>query len=136
MKYLIIAAAMAVASGNAIALDMQAGRWEVTTTATMEGMPVQPQTFTQTQCMKPEDAVIEPPSEQGIACQMVENDTSGNTVKWRMDCTLEQGGTMDAQGEIAFSGDSMNGHMTLHGNVQGMNMTMKHEYKGRRVGDC
>ena len=110
--------------------QMNPGKWEITTTTEMAGMP--PQSITHTQCMTNEDSV--PMSKDANQeCQVTDVTTNGNTVSWKISCG-GQGGGMTGNGSVTYNGDSMNGTMTMTMTSYGTNV--KNTFSGRRIGPC
>ena len=115
--------------------EMQPGMWELTTRMEMQGMPAMPggNEFKFKQCIDNKNMVPQnKQNPQQSHCKMLEQKVKGNSVSWKMEC--QQG--MALQGEVTYSGDSMNGVMNMQMNAQGMAMNMKQVISGNRVGDC
>jgi hypothetical protein len=108
--------------------QMNPGKWEITTTTEMEGMP--PQSKTHTKCITADDMV--PMSEDANQeCQVTDITTQGNTVSWRISCG---GGKMNGTGSVTYSGDSMNGTMNM--TVEPYGTKIKNTLSGQRIGAC
>ena len=111
--------------------EMNPGKWEITTTTVMAGMP--PQSVTHTQCITTED-MVPVSSDANQECQVTDIQYSGNTVSWKIACG-GQGGGMEGTGKVTYSGDSMNGEMNMV-ITGGANMTVKNTMAGKRLGKC
>lgn len=112
-------------------LQMNPGKWEITTQTEMAGMPSQ--SITHVQCLTADDLV--PMSQDATQeCQVTDIVYSGNTVSWKITCG-GQGGGMKGTGSVTYNGNSMNGvmNMTITG---GGNMKIKNTMIGRRLGEC
>lgn len=103
------------------------GKWEITTTTEMAGMS--PQSQTHTQCITADDMV--PMSEDANQeCQVTDITTEGNTVSWRISC----GGNMNGTGSVTYSGDSMNGTMSM--TIEPYGTKVHNTLSGWRIGPC
>jgi hypothetical protein len=114
--------------------NLKEGKWEVTTTMEMPGMPMQLPPFTYTQCITKSDLVPEntqQQQQQNENCDAVDVKTSGNTVTWSTKCKGEEGETKGT-GTITYSGDTFTGNMKV--NQGGMEMTTK--MNGKYIGKC
>lgn len=109
---------------------MQEGMWEITTQLDMPGMPMQMPAHTSRHCLTNKDMV--PQQQQpGQQCKMLEQNVSGNTVTWRMECDTPQGkSTM--HGRTTYTGNAMQGELRMR---QG-GTEMLQRISGKRVGDC
>lgn len=112
------------------AVNMQEGKWEITSTIEMQGMPagmVPPQTFTT--CLSKKDYV--PKGEQQQDCMMQDTRVDGNTVTWTVVCKDSRG-----TGRVTYAGTNFDGVietvMKDEGKEQKATMTMK----GRHIGPC
>lgn len=107
------------------------GKWEITTTTEMAGMPSQ--SITHVQCITNDD-VVPMSNEASQECQVTDIQIKGDTVSWKISCG-DQAGGMEGTGKITYKGDSMHGtmHMTTTG---GGNMQINNTLTGRRIGEC
>ena len=115
-------------------LNMQDGKWEITTKVEMKGMPeMQPMKFTQ--CITRKDAVPQNP-DKNQDCKIKNTKISGNTVTWAMQCKSKEG-TMDSNGEITYENDTFDGvvNMNMNGPKTGK-MEMTQHMSGKRIGNC
>lgn len=132
MGVLTLVAALDVAAASA----MHAGIWEITTKMEMPGMPmaVPPQVFRQ--CYR-EDNLKDPKNmvPQDKDCKADSVTISGNTVSWRVRCTID-GEAMAGDGRVTFAGQSYTGKAQLSGKMEGMTMKANINYSGKRIGDC
>jgi len=111
-------------------VDLNEGRWEITTKVKMQGMEIPPQTFTQ--CITKNDMVPQDnnPDQQG-KCSVSDIKTTGNTVSWTVACTTD-GGEIKGEGKITYQGDSFTGESTTE--MRGMVIVT--EMSGKRTGPC
>jgi len=118
------------------------GKWEVTTSMNMQGpqgnmkMPA----MTNTMCLKPEDAAnvqkqyMTGPHGPGKDCKVLDQTTSGDSVKFHVKC--EGQAPSEAIGQVSYAGDSYKGHVdvTVTGPQGAMHMST--DFTGKRVGGC
>ncbi|MFC4161082.1 DUF3617 domain-containing protein [Chitinimonas lacunae] len=118
------------------------GQWEITTKMSMSGaqkMDMPPMTVKF--CLKPEDAkdwrkqtMANDQSGQNKDCKILEQNVSGNTVKFRMRCEGKQ--ATDIAGEISYQPKSFNGRTTINTQTGQGNMTIRNEFNARHLGNC
>ena len=115
--------------------DMREGQWEITSVAKMPGMPanMQNQQFVFSQCLTKEDMVPHGGTQPGAdpRCKMLDQEISGNTVAWTMQCDTD-GGKTTTKGRLTYSGDSFEGDIE----TVMPQMTINQHMTGRRTGDC
>jgi hypothetical protein len=111
------------------------GQWEITHQITLPGMPFQPPPHTQTQCITRKDRVPKPHQQQG-KCDISLTKAEGNKVQWHIKCSGER--QAEGDGEVAYGGDTMEGHATLKmkNPRTGQPMEAQQTITGRRIGDC
>lgn len=113
-------------------INMQPGKWEITTTVNMPNMPVTVPPQTRTQCLTKDDLVPRD-VQKGGECRVTSQKVSGNTVTWTMDCN--SGGTKTTgSGKITYSGTTFSGEFSMTMGQTGMKMTST--MKGKRIGNC
>ena len=111
-------------------VNMKEGKWEITSTVEMKGMPagmMKPQTFTT--CLKQTDYV--PKNADQKDCTMKDVTVSGNTVTWEAVCKDSSG-----KGQITYAGDTYDGNMEMTMKEGGKDMNMKMTMKGKHIGPC
>ena len=115
--------------------DFNPGKWEVTTTTEMVGVPgmagmVPP--VTHTQCMTKGELV--PQSEQSSKeCKISDIKTAGDSISWKMICSGKSG-EMEGTGTVTYKGDTMTGTMNMV--IKGAGMQIKNTMSGKRIGAC
>jgi hypothetical protein len=114
---------------------VHAGQWEITSQMTITGMPFQPPPATRTQCITRKDVVPRPPAAQGN-CEISAVKEDAGKFSWHVKCTGER--AAEGNGEIAYSGDTMEGHATFNmtNPRTGQPIEAQQTIKGRRLGDC
>jgi hypothetical protein len=143
MRNAVAVAAIFAVSVAALAQDPRRdGRWEMTTTMEMAGVPQKMAPMTVTQCITKEQAsdpqkLLQPPPQRGgqqSDCKMTDYKSSGNKITYSMKCTTPQEMTM--QGEVTYGEGTMSAVMksTLARGGQTMEMTTR--TTGKRLGDC
>ena len=115
--------------------NVHEGQWEITTQMTIPGMPFVPPPVTHTQCVTRKDAAPRPPKDHGD-CEVSTIKGEGGKVSWHVKCTGQR--PAEGDGEIQYTGDSMEGHATLKmkNPRTGQPMEAQQSIKGRRLGDC
>lgn len=131
---LLLFATIAVAAPT-----MKAGKWEVTTTTSITGMPMAMPPHTVSRCITPAEvkkgvsmAMVRPNTKKGDdSCKVSNISHNGNKYTWDMQCSGKASGT--GHGEIEYFGDHYTGQfeMTME---RGMKMT--NHMEGRYVGAC
>ena len=111
-------------------VNMQEGKWEITSTFEMQGMPAgmkKPQTFTT--CLKQNDYV--PKDEGQKDCSMKDVKVDGNTVTWEVVCKDSSG-----KGTVTYAGNTFDGVMETLMKEGGKDMTARMTMKGKHIGPC
>jgi Protein of unknown function (DUF3617) len=126
--------ALTLFSGTAVfaAPDMREGKWEITSTIDMPGMPMKIPPTVISHCYTKDDIKDEKRVVAGknSDCTVTDVKKSGNKVSWKMKCTGKSKGTFD--GETIFGKDSYTSTMNMKS--EGRSMTTK--VKARRIGAC
>jgi hypothetical protein len=111
-------------------VNMQEGKWEITTTFEMPGMPadvMKPQTFTT--CLSQKDYV--PADKDQKDCTMQDVKIDGNTVTWSMACKDSSG-----KGRVTYAGNTFDGFIETIMREGAKEMNAKMSMKGRHIGPC
>ena len=114
--------------------DLKPGKWEISFTLDMPGMPpgMMPPTAI-TQCLTKEDMVPKASPASGD-CKISNVKTKGNTITWTMDC-VNRGSKSRSQGSATYKGTTFTGKMvTVTDNNQMSKVTSN--INGRRIGSC
>jgi len=132
LSILIIIAAITMSFAG---VNLNEGKWEITSKIEMPGLPVQMPPSTYTQCITKEDMV--PKSKQsGQNCEHLDVKVKGNTVTWVMKCT-DANGTTTGNGTMTYNGDTFSGVINMKINNPGQpEMTMINKMVGKRIGSC
>jgi len=131
----VIVCTTASFAGAGSAPDMKEGKWEISTTVEMEGMPVETEPMKDTQCLTKKN-FLPPLGDMGKECKTTATKIEGNTVKWTMKCN-EQAGSMESVGTITYKGDKLEGTIkTTIKDPEAGKMTMVQRMSGKRIGDC
>lgn len=112
------------------AVNMQDGKWEITSTLEMQGVPagmMKPQTFTS--CLSQKDYV--PKGTDQKDCEMKSSRVDGNTVSWEVVCKDSSG-----KGRITYAGSTFDGVMEMTMKEGGKDMNAKMTMKGKHIGPC
>jgi len=111
-------------------VNMQEGKWEITNTFEMKGMPAgmsKPHTITT--CLSQKDYV--PKDTQQKDCTMKDLKVEGNTVNWEMLCKNSSG-----KGSVTYAGSTFDGVMETMMKEGGKEMNAKMTMKGKYLGPC
>lgn len=127
--FLGIAAFIFLPAGQAFTgPQINPGKWEITTTTQMAGLPAQ--SAKHTQCLTADNAV--PTSQDpNQSCEISDIKTQGNTITWKVYCT-GGGGKMNGNGSVTYSGNTMTGTL----NMTSEGVLIKNKISGRRIGAC
>ncbi len=127
-------ACMAFFVTSAWGLDLQDGKYEITSKVEMPGMPMQMAPVTVTQCLTQQDPVPNQ-STAGQQCNIIDMKTEGKTVSWKMECT-QRGQKMQSTGKMVYYGDHFEGTTNTMLGPQSGNMTITTVINGKRIGAC
>lgn len=118
-------------AANSWAFDFKPGKYEITSSVDMPGMPqgsIPAQVFVH--CITEDDPV--PRSDASASgCEVKNVKQDGNTFTWEMECT-QQGQKMTSKGEITYSGNSFEGTTVMMMGSQ----TITTHMSGKRLGAC
>ena len=110
-------------------MNIEEGRWEITSQVKMQGMTMPPMTFAQ--CITKQNAVPQGNSSGQDNCKVSDMKTVGDTVSWTVVCK-EPSGEMKGSGKITYHGDRFEGEVNM--DMAGMSMVT--EMSGKRTGPC
>lgn len=111
-------------------VNMQEGKWEITNTFEMQGMPagmMKPHSFTT--CLSQKDYV--PKDTEQKDCTMKDVRVEGNTVIWEMVCKDSSG-----KGRVTYAGDTFDGVIETMMKEGGETMNARMTMKGKYIGPC
>ncbi len=116
-------------------LNLQEGKWEITTEMKVPGMPSNmPQMKnTQIQCLTEKDFVPQS-SQPGQECNLTDKKIVDSTVTWTMVCK-NPGGEMKGTGKVTYKGTTFEGTMKMLMPQQNNKEVTSH-ISGRRTGNC
>jgi len=112
----------------------QEGEWQITTQTEIPGMPFTPPAVTMRQCLTLKDRIPQGKDATG-ECKVVDQSSSGDTIRWTMRCG-DATGTTEAKGEVTYSGKTMKGVSHITSSSRGETMQMTSRMKGQRIGPC
>ena len=125
---------LALVAGAARA-DVQEGNWELTLTASVEGMPGNMAPMTQTKCITREDA--RDPSRligAGAGCQFSNKRDTGSEITFDIVCTGQV--PMSGSGTVRYSAQSFDGTMQITADMGSQKVMTRSQVVGRRLGGC
>ena len=111
-------------------VNMQEGKWEITNTFEMKGMPAgmsKPHTITT--CLSQKDYV--PKDTEQKDCTVKDLKVEGNTVSWELLCRDTSG-----KGSVTYAGSTFDGVMETMMKEGGKEMNAKIMMKGKYLGPC
>jgi len=133
----LVFATLAAAGFAAAAQDrMEPGEWELTTTASMPGMP-KPHTAVVKRCIKKED--IDNPSRwmggkpPGSDCKLTPGKREPGSASWEVACPSSG---MKGRGRARFAKGMLESEMQMSGMQQGQKFEVHTRTRGRRLGPC
>ena len=136
LRTIVLAFAVVALATAALAADtkspMKPGKWQVTMSTDIPGMPIKMPSVTVTTCVTKEQAENpQPPkNKRDSECNYTDYKFDGNTVSWKVKCTGKQ--PMTGEGQMTFSGDTYEG--VNHLKTDTVEMTSK--FNGKYVGEC
>ena len=111
--------------------DLEPGNWEITARTEVQGA-AEPQSLTQTQCLKAEDA--RDPSRifgsRGALCELINRHDTGSLVTFEVACGGQP--PVRGAGSVRYTAVSLEGDFEL--NLDGF--TTRSRITGRRMGGC
>ena len=111
-------------------VNMQEGKWEITNTMEMKGMPAgMMKPHTMTTCLSQKDYVPKDTGEKD--CSMKDVKVDGNTVNWEVICKDSSG-----KGSVTYAGSTFDGVMETMMKEGGKEMNVKMTMKGKYLGPC
>jgi hypothetical protein len=113
-------------------VNMQEGKWEITTKMEIPAMPMDMPPMKNTTCLTKKDFI--PQNSQQGECKIDQPKVAGNKVTWTMRCSGGHGGDMEGTGEIIYSGNTLKGTVRMK-NTQSNSEVTSH-LTGRRIGEC
>ena len=125
-------------TSSAEGIDIDPGQWEMTTTTTitMTGMSIPPQTDKHNECVEEDELSPEDfNTDTEIPCEISNVNIDDNTAEWSIVCPSDMG-TMEGQWVFTSSGDSISGNGSMSANYGGQEMDFKMTWEGKRTGDC
>ena len=133
MRRALLAALIAFAGGAHA--DIEPGRWEMTVTTSVEGMPGGMAPVTQARCLTPEDA--RDPSRligAGAGCEFSNRRDTGSEITFNVACTGQV--PMSGSGAVRYSAQSVDGTLELTANLGNQSLLTRSRLSGKRLGDC
>ncbi len=120
-------------AGTAVSkgVNMQEGKWEITTTFEMPGMPagaMKPQTHTA--CLSKKDYVPKDTQQQSD-CTMKDSKINGDTVTWDVVCK-----SSSSKGSITYAGTTFDGVIETVMKQGDKETNAKMTMKGKHIGPC
>jgi len=115
------------------ALNMQEGKWEITTKMEIAAMQMDMPPMKNTTCLTKKDFVPKN-SQPGQECKIDQPKATGDTVTWTMHCSGGHGGDMKGTGKVSYSGTTMKGTIKMTNFQSNSEVTM--HLTGHRIGEC
>ena len=124
-----------VAAAGVARADVQEGKWEMTVTTQIEGMPGAMAPVTQSKCISKEDA--RDPSRligTGAGCQFANKRDSGSEITFDVACTGQV--PMNGSGKVRYSAQTFDGTVEIAADMGNQRLMTRSQIAGRRLGDC
>lgn len=136
VRYAILASTLLSSTAAAAAEDMQIspGMWQIQITSKMPMLP-QPTVKSLQQCFTASQISPDKIMQNSNDCEFTDVQSSRSQVSWKMHC-VGHGGNMTGSGRFNSRGDSMDGTLQMSMEMQGQQITMDHQWSGKRIGDC
>ena len=130
--FFVLIASLIAAGARA---DVQEGNWEMTVSATVEGMPGAMAPITQTRCITREDA--RDPSRligASAGCQFSNKRDTGSEITFDVTCSGKV--PMQGSGAVRYTAQTFNGTMEITADMGSQKLATRSQVAGRRLGDC
>ncbi len=112
-------------------IDIKEGKWSITTTTVIEGMPFQMPAVTNTQCMGDKVILPQQQNNQNNGCKVTKQNISGSTVEWEVVCQDSKG-----SGSITYNHDTFTGEVKMETSAPNGVMKMSSKMSGKHIGAC
>ena len=132
MRRIVVALVLCVAGGARA--DIQAGNWEMTVTATFEGMPGAMAPITQTRCLTEEDARDPSRLVGGAGCEFSNRRDTGSELSFNVACKGQV--PMSGSGVVRYTSQTVDGSLELAADSGGQKIMTRSRVVGRRLGAC
>jgi hypothetical protein len=120
-------------SSDASKVNLNEGRWQITTEIKMANLPFSMPPTSYTTCLTQDDLIPRQSSqEQNNNCEVTSSKVDGDTVSWTITCNGDQGSTTST-GTITYAGDTFNGKIVT--DIAGAGTT-EQILTGKRLGEC
>lgn len=132
----ILPAIFAIVCTPCLAMELEPGEWEFTSTSTSRLFPG-PQTQSFKRCIKKDEAQdpdrwMAKPGQQG-ECKLTPGKKTADTYSWEMECPKAN---MRGTGSARMSRGAMEGETHMTGEIQGQKFELRTKVTGRRLGPC
>ncbi len=133
-KYLNVFLILVISMVNTLVYAVPGEYWEITVTSDMAGMPSGATPFTMKQCM-PNDRnyFLDKMNKQDKDCKLSNIKKSANKASFDITCNHD-GEIMKGSGEFTLHGDTEEGTSHMTGKVQGHDINVTQQTKGKRLG--
>jgi len=133
----IVAGLLLLASTNSVQAELKfkPGKWQLTLSQSLQGMPGGFQKLRWEECLSQADPIPKAYL-QARSCDVQEQNAVYRTLHYKMSCFTEHG-TLTNQGKFHFGDFRIEGvSKSDMGVVDGRDMIVRYKIEGRRVGDC
>jgi len=136
VRFTLFASVLLLSTTATAAEDMQIspGLWEIQITSKMPMLP-QPTVKSMQHCFTDSQLSPDQIMQNSTNCEFSDVQSSRSAVRWKMSCA-GHGGSMDGTGQFRSGGDNMQGTLQMSMQMQGQQITMEHQWSGKRIGDC
>jgi len=119
------------ACSNGDSVDMKEGKWNITTTTIMKGMPFQVPPVTVSQCMKKGAYLPKQQKGNDANCKIINKGVNGSTVTWSVECPKSK-----SYGSITYKHNTFSGELNTEINSPSGVMKMTSKMQGKYIGEC
>lgn len=136
VRHSILACTLLLPLTAAYAVDMliTPGNWQIQVSSKMSLLP-EPTVKNMQQCFTADRVSPEQIMRNSGNCQFTDVASSRDRLSWKVSCN-GHGGNMSGTGQFNSHGDSMNGSMQMSMEMHGQQITMHHQWSGKRIGPC
>lgn len=131
-----LAALLLAGTVFAAGVSVTPGQWEMTSTTEMSMLP-QPQIRSYKKCIEKSELNLDDFNmDKDSPCEFADIVIDGNTISWSISCPMQGAMSMNGQWQFTSSGDSIIGSGSMSTNTAGMQMEIKMDWEGKRLGNC
>ena len=128
---ILLSLLLLVPAAPAAGMRVEPGQWEFRSVA----IPSTGREDVTKECVDEAEMTPEIFMKDAPECTVTDPQSDSSSMSWSMTCT-SQGGGMSGDARFTSTGDTVEGVMNMHVRAQGMKMSMKRQWRGKRLGPC